>query len=55
MAEIGGMTRSGRCYTPEELELRRKKRKDKMGGRYFTCQAAEEEINNGILEDHQEQ
>jgi hypothetical protein len=31
VAEIGGMTRSGRCYTPEELELRRKKRKDKMG------------------------
>jgi hypothetical protein len=31
VAEIGGMTRSGRCYTPEELELRRKNRKDKMG------------------------
>jgi len=28
VAEIGGMTRSGRCYTPEELELRRKKMGD---------------------------
>ena len=27
---IGGMTRSGRCYTPEELE-RRRKGKDKVG------------------------
>ena len=23
VAEIGGMTRSGRCYTPEELESKR--------------------------------
>lgn len=31
VTEIGGMTRSGRCYTPEELELIRKKSKEKMG------------------------
>ena len=33
VAEIGGMTRSGRCYTPEELESKRKKGKEKGSGR----------------------
>lgn len=45
IAEIGGMTRSGRCYTPEELELRRKKGKEKVNeGEPVKQKVTEEEI-----------
>ena len=38
---IGGLTRSGRCYTPEELE-RRRKGKDRVGEETFVTFPEEE-------------
>lgn len=46
VAEIGGMTRSGRCYTPEELESKRKKGKEKVG----EAPGMEEAVKQGVTE-----
>lgn len=56
MAEIGGMTRSGRCYTPEELESKRKKGKEKVGEAPGMEEAARgnRARNKGVYKGHQE-
>lgn len=47
VAEVGGMTRSGRCYTPEEPELKRRKGKEKVG----EIPSLEETVKQGVTEE----